>query len=171
LLARSKTSSSFFLVFSGVGDQHAGRGETRIIATEHGNGQGALRKLDQLFKTDPDPLLEGLGRIFKPYRHLFAKIFEAGVVPELAILAPAERLAERFHIVELEQKKRGVGKHSLRRCRGLSLVRGQTRHAKKSQPSDEGQATNRPLRQLHVRKLHFQAPLGLTRGVNQPGRR
>ena len=32
----------FFLVLTRVGDQHAGRGKVGIVATDHGDRQGAL---------------------------------------------------------------------------------------------------------------------------------
>ena len=90
----------FFLVLARVGDEHAGRGQVGIVATDHGDRQGALRELEQLLDAQADPLLERLGGVFEPLRQLVAKFLEAGIVPELAVLAATERLAKRFDIVE-----------------------------------------------------------------------
>ena len=172
LLARAiENFLEFFLVLTTVGDEHAGGGKVGIIATDHGQGQGPAREFEQLFDADADPLFERLGRIVQPLRQIFLEVLEARVIPELAVLTASEGLAKRFDVIQLEKQDRVVGEDSLGGCRGLCHMCGQTRQTKKSQPPDEGQATNRPLRRMHVRKLHFQAPPRLTGGEDRSGRR
>ena len=69
LLARPlENFLEFLLVLTRVGDQHAGRRQLGIVATDRGDRQGSLGDLDQLFDADADPFLECLGRHLRAAR-------------------------------------------------------------------------------------------------------
>ena len=149
-----------FLVFTRVGDEHAGRRQVRIIATEHGNREAPCGSSTSSLKLTPI-------RSFKAFEASSSRTDSSS----RKSLRPGSfqswpywllRNDSRNDLTSFNFSRKSVLSGSIRSGGAAALAErcGQTRHTNKSQPSDEGQATNRPLRHLHVRKLHFQASLG-----------
>ena len=144
-----------FGVLAGIGNDCDGDGQLGIILADCADRQGALRNVDQLTKCDADLLLERVARVFQPGRDVVAEVFQCGIVPELPILALLECLTQGIDVGHLEQENGRVGENTLGGRRGLGEVRRQSGITAQTNPSNQGQAKNRPLRHTHYLTLQF----------------
>ena len=142
LVLRFRTSVILLGVLAGVGHDRQGDRQLGVVLGDGGDRQGALGQLEQLLEGDADLLLEGLAGVLQLGRQVFAEVLERRVVPELAVLALAERLAKRVDVVDLEQEDGGVGEDLFRGCRGLGEVRTSVRKDRDS-PSHPTRARRR----------------------------
>ncbi len=141
-------------VLAGIGDDRQGDRQLGIILADRGDRQGPLGDLEQLLERDADLFLQRVARVLQLAREVVAEVLECRVVPELPVLALAERLAQRVDVGHLDQENGGVGEDPFRGCRGLGEVRRQSGKTTQTKPSNEGQAKNRPLRHTHHLTLH-----------------
>ena len=105
-----------------------------------------------------------LGGVSKLLAQLFAEFLQSRIIPKLAILTSAEGGAKRLRVVQLDHEHRGVRKHPLRGCRGLSPLYREPQKRDQPEASHQGPATYRDLRRTHQMKLRFRHPSLTGRG-------
>ena len=96
-------------VLAGVGDDRQGDRQLGVILADCGDGQAPLGNFEQLPERDSDLLLERVARVLQLGGEVLSEVFEGRVVPELPVLALAERLAQRVDVGHLDQEDGGVG--------------------------------------------------------------
>ena len=154
LVAPSHHLGHLLGVLARVGDDRNRHRNRRIVLTDRRDDDGALGQLEEFLERHPHLVLHRVAGGLELVGEIGADRPHRRVVPELTILALAERLAEFDGVVDLDEEDGRIREHALRRRRGLSEIRLQSHETRQSQPSDEGQAKNRPLGLRHRLSLH-----------------